>query len=147
MSNDFHLMVLKIPNEITMDYIKSLKEKVSLMDVETTKILNNFLSYDIEDVDVSDELEEEDLFSLTSDDIKIRKVAKNHLLSSIDKVLTHRLGMSNRLEISLSDGDIKYIKIEDSMYAISGYTTSYMTKRMSTGYCSLVALNISGIMS
>ena len=147
MSSDFHLMVLKIPNEITMDYIKSLKEKVRLIDVETTKILNNFIEYDIEDVDVSDELEEEDLFSLTSDDIKIRKAAKHHLLNSIDKVLTHRLGMANRLGISLSDSDIKYIKIENNIYAISGYVTSYMSKKMSSAYSSLVALNISGIMS
>ena len=107
MTNDFYLMVLEIPEVITLEYVKSLKDNARSIDLETAYILNNFINYDIEEIDISEDLDEEDLYNLDSDDIRIKHAAKMHLLDAIDRVISPRIGMSQRMNISLLPSNIR----------------------------------------
>ena len=145
MPSDLQLMVLQIPNEISLDYIKELKKEVYDIDCETAKILNNFIDYDIDDIDISDELDEEDLYNITSEDIKIKHAARDHLVNAINLVLSPRIGISNRFNSPVIQNGIKYIVVKDCTYAIAGYEASYMSKVPSKSYSFLTALSISSI--
>ena len=145
MPNDFYLMVLEIPEVITLEYVKSLREDATSIDLETAHILNNFINYDIEGVEISEDLDEEDLYNLDSSDIKIKHAAKSHLVEAIDFVIAPRIGLSQRMHIPLSPTSIKYININSHTYVASGYESTYMSKSPSRAYSYLVALNISSI--
>tara|TARA_B100000131_G_scaffold320810_1_gene369891 strand:- start:4073 stop:4519 length:447 start_codon:yes stop_codon:yes gene_type:complete len=147
MSNDFYLMVLEIPEVITLEYVKSLKDKARSIDLETAYILNNFINYDIEEIDISEDLDEEDLYNLDSDDIRIKHAAKMHLLDAIDRVISPRIGMSQRMNISLLPSSVRYINIGGHTYVASGYESTYMSKSPSKAYSYLVALNVSSIIN
>jgi len=147
MSSDFYLMVLQIPEVVTLEYIKSLREKAASIDMETAYILNTFISYDIEDIDVPGELEEEDLYNLNSDSLKIKHAAKQHLVDAVDCILAPRIGFERRAKMSLSAANVKYINIDDHTYVVSGYESSYSSKSPSKAYSYLVALNISSIIN
>jgi len=147
MPSDFYLMVLEIPEVITLEYVKTLREKAAAIDMETAYILNTFISYDIEDIDASEELEEEDLYSLNSDSLKIKHAAKQHLIDAVDCILAPRIGFERRAKMSLSAANVKYINIDDHTYVVSGYESSYASKSPSKAYSYLVALNISSIIN
>lgn len=146
MPNDFHLMVLEIPEEITLEYIELITEKALSLDLNSARVLSEFIDYDIDEIDLSDNLEEDDLFDIGGDNIKVKYAARNHLVDSINYVLSPRVGLSGRAGIDISPANIKYICIGDKTYAAAGYETSYSSKKPSRAYSYLVALNISSIM-
>ena len=145
MPNDFYLMILEIPEVITLEYIKSTIEKASGIDIKTAKVLSEFVQYDIEDIDISEELEEEDLFNISSDDLKIKYAARQHLVDSINYVLSPRIGIDSRANLDISHNNMKYISIGSKTYAVTGYEKSYSSKNPSMAYSYLVALNVSSI--
>jgi len=147
MPSDFYLMVLEIPEVITLEYTKALRDKAAAIDLETAYILNNFINYDIESIDISEDLDEEDLYNLNSDDLKIKHAAKIHLIEAIDCIISTRIGMSQRMDISLSPTSVKYINIDGHTYVASGYESTYMSKSPTKAYSYLVALNISSIIN
>jgi hypothetical protein len=140
-------MILQIPSEITLDYIKSLKQQANNIDIETARILNNFISYDIEELDASDDLEEEDLYNLTSDDLKIKKAARDHLIDAIDIVLSPRIGIKDRLGTPVASNSISYVIIKEDTYAMTGYQSTYMSKGPNKAYKFLTALSVSSIIT
>jgi hypothetical protein len=147
MSSDLHVMVIKIPSLVTIEYIGELKEKALTVSMEVVMLLNEFISYDLEDLDVSDDIEESDLFNLTSDDLKLKKASREHLVLSIDRILTHRVGLDSRMGIPIYSEGVKYVEIEGGVYAVSAYRPSYLSKKVTSSYSHLIALNMSGIMN
>ena len=87
-SNNFKLIALEIPKSVGFEDIERMRDSVDSIDFEKARIINSFIKLDLEDIDISDELTEDDLFHIGEDALKEKKAVRDFLYESIDAILS-----------------------------------------------------------
>tara|TARA_A100001011_G_C14259687_1_gene821782 strand:- start:854 stop:1303 length:450 start_codon:yes stop_codon:yes gene_type:complete len=146
-SNNFRLIALEIPKSISFEDIEIMRDSVSSIDFEKARIINNFIKLNLEDIDISDELTEEDLFHIGEDALKEKKAVRDFLYESIDAILLPRIMAESRFGTDINQDGFAYLELEGKVYAVSGDQVAYYSSVKNKAYNYLLSLNISGIIN
>jgi len=146
-SNNFRLIALEIPKSISFEDIEIMRDSVSSIDFEKARIINNFIKLNLEDIDISDELTEEDLFHIGEDALKEKKAVRDFLYESIDAILLPRIMAESRFGTGINQDGFAYLELEGKVYAVSGDQVAYYSSVKNKAYNYLLSLNISGIIN
>ena len=146
-SNNFRLIALEIPKSISFEDIEIMRDSVSSIDFERARIINNFIKLNLEDIDISDELTEEDLFHIGEDALKEKKAVRDFLYESIDAILLPRIMAESRFGTDINQDGFAYLELEGKVYAVSGDQVAYYSSVKNKAYNYLLSLNISGIIN
>jgi len=139
-NNGFSIAILEVPKVVNIDFIKECYSRAEKIDQFTSDMLVKSFDLPIEDVDISDELEEEDLFKLGTDNLKRRKVSISYLKGAIEFVFLPMLGLSSSInEVE----NASYLNIKGAMFLVAGGESRYSYP--SDVYKYIKAINMSGI--
>ena len=146
-SNNFKLIALEIPKSIGFEDIERVRGSVDSIDLEKARIINSFIKLDLEDVDISDELTEDDLFHIGEDALKEKKAVRDFLYESIDAILSPRIMADSRFGTDINQDGFAYLELEDKVYAVSGEQVAYYSSAKNKAYNYLLSLSMSGIIN
>ena len=134
MSKELEISLIKLPDNLSASNIYKYIERIKLIDEEVLLLLYNAFKNaslpSLEDEDLCESISEEDLFKLDSHGQELLKqkfVIKQYIKESIENVLMPFLMGDSHSKC----GNILYMKIESSYYAISGgesYTYSFSNR-------------------
>ena len=120
MSSDFKYIFLKIPEEVTFEYIQSIKEKCSNIDFNCALMISKVINVSTEGIEFPSSIKEDELFKLADDDLIKKEAVVNFLHKSIDEILIPRVNQVQNLNSSISRNDLDYIKIGECTYVCTG---------------------------
>ena len=144
-SNNFKLIALEIPKNIDFEVIDAMRGSVDSIDFEKARIINNFIKLDLEDIDITDELTEDDLFHIGEDALKEKKAVRDFLHESIDAILSPRIMADSRFGTDINQDGFAYLELEEKVYAVSGEQVAYYSSVKNKAYNYLLSLSMSGI--
>ncbi len=144
-SGDFKYILVEIPNDITFQYISSLKGFIKEISLEEAIMMQKVIRINVDDIEIED-LREDELFKIGEDSLKIKRGIQMLIEEAIDLVLIPRVRSAGRIGSEIHDKDFGYISIENKTYAISGNQAAYYSSRNNKMYDRLLALNLSGIL-
>ena len=141
------IIAIKIPDKVTVSFVKEIKNKAKNIDYEISYIMNKYFSFDIENIDISGGLDEEDLFKLKDDSLKIKKASISYLLEAIDETILSRVANFSRLGTDIGRKDISCFELGGSTYLAAACFDGYhYSKNSSEAYNYILAINISGVL-
>tara|TARA_B100000131_G_scaffold320092_1_gene367390 strand:- start:2354 stop:2794 length:441 start_codon:yes stop_codon:yes gene_type:complete len=141
------LIIVKAPIDINVELIKKLKSKASSIDYDISYIMSKYINYDIENVDISEELSEKDLFKLKDESLKTHKAAISHLIEAIDEIIFPMISISSRIGSNIGRDDVVYFDIGCDKYIAAARRDGYhYSKTESVAYEYLLSLNLSGVL-
>ena len=146
-ASKFKFIALEIPDNIDFQKIDEMKKRIASIDFEKARIINNFINLSIDDVDISEELTEDDLFHIGEDALKIKKAVHDFLHESIDVVLAPRIMINSRLGTDINENGFAYLELENKIYAVSGEQTAYYSGSKNKAYSYLLSLSMAGIIN
>lgn len=149
MAGDFKLIMVEIPSDITVQSVNVFLEKAKNISYETSEIINKTVSLNLDDENIMDDIDEDDLFHLGQEKLRVKKAASSHLTDAINIILLPRINCKKSIGTSINRSDFCYVEISDKTYAVSGEQSSYYSSSRggSSAYSLLISLNISGILS
>ena len=141
------IIIIKAPSDVSIDIIKKLKDRVRKISYDKSYIMNKYIKYDLDDIDISDDLSEEDLFNLKDEALKINKAAICHLIEAIDEVISPMIAISTRIGAGIGRQDVSYFDIGNDKYIAAARRDGYhYSKTESIAYNYVLALNLSEIL-
>lgn len=145
--NEFKFVIVEIPHVITLDHIAILHDAVSSLSINDAITINKIIDIDISKVSI-ETIDEDELFQIGEDSLKVRYVIKALLNEAVDILLAPKVSMGSRIGTPIGRGDFSYIRIDDKSYVISGYQSGgYYGFKKSEAYNCLIAINLSGILN
>lgn len=138
--NEFSIAVLEIPKVVNIGLIKSCSKKSEGIDQFTADIIVNSFCLETDSVDISEDLDEDDLFEIGTEALKRKKTAIMFLKKSVEFIFIPMLGFSSSIH---EFDDATYLNIKGSMYLVAGGNIRYNSP--SDIYKYIKAINMSGI--
>ena len=111
-SDDFRYIIVEIPENITTDLIGDIKKSIGEISVEEAVILNRAINVDYSEINIED-LDEDDLFHIGEDNIKIKRAIASFLSTAVDEVLIPRLNIEKRRGSPVRAKGFAYLEIGD----------------------------------
>ena len=145
-SDKFEYIIMEIPSSINKDTVKSLRSAVRKIDSEEAADINELLGLDIDDIS-GESLNEDDLFEIGEEGLRVKKVVQEFLNDAISQVIVPRMYCEDRLSSPLNIGEFSYVTIKDSPHVIAGQQVSYYSSKLNLGYKYVLGLSLSNILS
>ena len=143
--NEFKFIIVEIPPVITLDHIATLHSAVDSLSISDAITINKIIDIDISEVSI-DTIDEDELFRIGEDSLKIKYVIKSLLDDAVDTLLAPKVSVESRIGTPIGRGDFSYLSIDDKSYIVSGYQGGYYGSKKSGAYNCLLAINLSGIL-
>tara|TARA_B100000131_G_scaffold322125_2_gene375041 strand:+ start:1327 stop:1776 length:450 start_codon:yes stop_codon:yes gene_type:complete len=143
-SDDFRYIIVEIPENITTDLIGDIKKSIGEISVEEAVILNRAINVDYSEINIED-LDEDDLFHIGEDNIKIKRAIASFLSTAVDEVLIPRLNIEKRRGSPVRAKGFAYLEIGGKLYALTGDQVASYSSVVNKYYKYLLAINLSGI--
>jgi|TARA_R110001583_G_scaffold16234_7_gene66209 hypothetical protein len=138
--------MLEIPDDISPKYISDIKRKCCEIDDDVVLAISSIIDLKTDGIDISDDIDEDDLFHLGEDILKLRRAAIELLEQAVDQVLYPAMNSIRSSLVGLKRKDLAYIDIKGSRFVVTGMQKSYYSKSDSEAYEYILALNISKIL-
>lgn len=144
--NEFKFVIVEIPSVITLDHIATLHSAVDNLSINDAITINKIIDIDISEVSI-ETIDEDELFRIGEDSLKIKYVIKTLLDEAVDTLIAPRVSVGSRIGTPIGRGDFSYLSIDDKSYVISGYQSGgYYGSKRSGAYDCILAINLSGIL-
>jgi len=145
-SDKFDFIITEIPENIDKSMIRNLRSAIKDIDIEDAVTINKLLKLDTEGI-AEELLNEDDLFEIGEESLKIKKAVQDFLNESVSQVLVPRMYQENRTSTPLNTGDFSYMVLNEKTYAISGQQVSYYSSKLNSGYMYVLALSLSNLLA
>ena len=146
MSGRMEVLLLKVPEGISLEYVSGVISKIKNLKYEDLKLIAEELDLSDESFEIEDNLEEEDLFDLGKDDLRVKLLCSNYLVEAIKRVVLPLSGCNNRLGTKHTIEDLCIIELNSEEYFVAVDTNRYYTRGRKNAYSYLRALSISGVL-
>jgi len=146
MSGKMEVLILNVPEKISLQYINDIISRVKNLKYEELKLISEELNLSDESFKMEDNLEEEDLFNLDKDDLRAKIICSNYLVEAIKQVLVPLSGNNNRFGTQHTREDLCIVELNSKEYFVAVDTNRYYTRSRNNAYSYLRALSISGIL-
>ena len=144
MSEQYEIELLKIPDAITIGYLESVINNIdSITDFSAAYLVKRF-HISIDNEDISSEINEDDLYSLGTESLRVKKAAISYLKEAVEEILFPAVGydIKNSSPPRIDKG--MFIRINNESYIVAGGESRYSYP--SNTYCRLKAIKLSSIL-
>jgi hypothetical protein len=142
----FDIIIIEIPNEVTLQYVNELRLKALKLDYETADSIFKSSGIELEEDEADIDIEEADLFHLGREELKVRRNVISTLLRAIDAVIAPRVGCRKRFGSNPENEYLSYFDLDGKTYvAAGGHKSSYYSKSINA-YNYIKILNVSSVM-